>query len=457
MNDNNKINEFLNLINEIAKNGIEIDSNLVYSNLINFNNKKESISHYFEAFKIYFENIKNIDFSISNSFFNIYSPNLKSLHFFDNKIYIPQKRTHIFNSVRDIFKFLAQNNIKHSSVVTSSIREDDIVISVSDFLDIEKIKKFVQSKENVKDGIVSINPFMFHDDYISVAWDGSLSYNYVVSEWISDYINELKLFGRLDCCSLFDFNNYLLRRYKTIFEKGIGINRFIESREFIDVYNDLLCYKYITEELISVLNLSNTLNDFNNKVQLFGNKEKNELEKKKLKALTLNEKIGISITPFQQEVFDYLCIELNKKIGEERTILLFKSFIQTGDYRVFSKENNIRKIMFESKITPFVMNKMMFEEMKMVLINSSLETVSKYDVVQLGRALFGIRNGIYDSFTNSNNSRKSLEIMVRPNEIDDLIKRIIEEDKEGSLSIDDCYWIFIDYINSRVDKNKNKH
>lgn len=454
MNDNSRISEFLNLINEIAKNDIEIDSNLVYSNLINFNAKRENISHYFEAWKIYFENIKNIDFSIDNSFFNIYSPNLKSHEFFNTKVYIPQKRTHIFNSVRDIFKFLAQNNIKHSSCIINNIREDDVVVSINNYSDIDKIKKYIENKQNLKEGIISTNSFMFHDENISVVWEGCLSYNLVVSEWISDYINELKLFGRLDCCSSLDFCNYLVRRYKTIYEKGIGINRFIESREFIDVYNDLICYKYITEQIISILNSNNTLNDFNNKVQLFENKEKYDLEIKKIKNLVLNQKIDINITPFQQEVFDYVSIELNKRIGEEATIKLFKAFIQKGDYRIFSKENNIRKIMYESNITPFVMQKMVIDEMEKALVGASIETIYKYDVVQLGRALFGIKNGIYDSFTNSNNARKNLEIMVKPNEIDNLLRNIVEENKDNALSIDDCYWIFIDYINSRVDKKQ---
>lgn len=452
MNEFNKINEFLNLIKEISKNDIEVDANLVYSNLINFNDKKESISHYFEPFKLYFESIKNISFSVNDTFFYIHSPNLNTHEFFDNKIYIPQKRTHIFNSVRDIFKFIAQSNILHSSVVVSNIREDDVVISVNDISDIDKIKKFVENKSNVKDGIIAVNPFMFHDENISVSWDGTLSYNFVVSEWISDYVNELELFGRLDYCSLNDFNNYLVRRYKTIFEKGIGINNFIESRGLVDIYNDLLSYKYITEEIMSVLNLNNTLSDFSNKVQLFSNKEKNNLEKRKLKELVLNEKIDVSITPFQQEVFDYICIDLNKNIGEEKTIMLYKAFIQSGDYRIFSKDNNIRKIMYESKITPFIMNKIILEEQKRVLIAASVETVSKYDVVQFAKALFGIRNGIYDFFTNSNNIRKKLQTMVLPNEIDVLLRNIVEE---KSLPIEDCYWIFIDYINSKTTKNKH--
>ena len=34
---------------------------------------------------------------------------------------------------------------------------------------------------------------MFTDNYIGYAWDGYLSYNLVLSEWISDYIKDLKI------------------------------------------------------------------------------------------------------------------------------------------------------------------------------------------------------------------------------------------------------------------------
>ena len=55
-----EIEKFLKLISEISKNGISIDSNLVYSNLISIYNKKESTIEYFDSWQKNFEKVGNM-------------------------------------------------------------------------------------------------------------------------------------------------------------------------------------------------------------------------------------------------------------------------------------------------------------------------------------------------------------------------------------------------------------
>lgn len=57
---------------------------------------------------------------------------------------------------------------------------------------IDKINAHINADEYLKNGLLNTNPFAFIDNNISVTWDGFLSYNSVVSDWISSYINTLK-------------------------------------------------------------------------------------------------------------------------------------------------------------------------------------------------------------------------------------------------------------------------
>ena len=68
------INSFLRLIAEISKNDIEIDSNIVYSNLVVFNIECEDITHHINRLINIFEKTNNINiikekkYSIFSSF-----------------------------------------------------------------------------------------------------------------------------------------------------------------------------------------------------------------------------------------------------------------------------------------------------------------------------------------------------------------------------------------------------
>ena len=62
-----RINDFLNLIKEIAKSNIEVDANLVYSNLIMLDSVCEPISNYFDIWIERFKDYKNIDVFVSNN------------------------------------------------------------------------------------------------------------------------------------------------------------------------------------------------------------------------------------------------------------------------------------------------------------------------------------------------------------------------------------------------------
>ncbi len=442
------IESFLQLIVEIIKNEIIVDPNLVYSNLININTKKEDVSHYVKLLQKDFITSPKMDI-VQKKSWCYFSSFGKKANYNKIKIYIPLDKAHIYNGVCELLTFLSTNNISHVTKVSNTTRIDDVIVIVDDILSAEKIRKFVEGNNNIKEGLLTTNPFMYTNGNISFICDGYLSYNMVVAEIVSDYINKQYLEKKLEEVSYIGLIRYIDKLYNDVFEKGIGINKFIESRNLSNVFIEMANYKWTVSTLQSILNMKFSLKDFSNQYRLLET-EVSKAEIEKIKKMVFNEKIDIKITEEQKEVFDYAYITISKTKSEEYAIRLFKMFSKEGDYRIFPRKNRIRELMINSKITPVIMRKLMYEEMKTALVNASVETIRKYDVVQLCKALSGIKEGDYSSFTNEKNARNNLKLMVKDDEIDSLLEKIVIENECSSNSVDDSFWLFIELVNKNM-------
>ena len=452
-----EIERFLKLISEISKNGISIDSNLVYSNLISIYNKKESTIEYFDLWQKNFEKVGNMSVFVDlnwKHFCQFKSYGNKEFH--DKiKVYIPMDREHIYYGVNQLFEFIAKNNISHLSKVSDITRFDDVVLRLGDANSVSKIIDFINKNSYIKEGLISPNPFSPSHDGIAVTWDGSLSYNYAVSEWISDYINVLKINNKLEEVSYVGFYSFIKEKYERVFLKGININEFSNSREHVRNIESLLDYKFVTEILLSTLTTQFDLFKLCSKVEYIKDENNHILELNKLRRLVLENRCECEITPEQREIFDYAYFEISKKNSEEYAFDVFKAFSKTGNYRLFTRTNNVRNLIISSGISPSMMKQLIYEEQKNALINASLETIKKYDSIQLAKAISSMRVNNYNSFTNENNVRRNLQIMVKPEEIDALIESIIKEEGGFVYNLDDSFWIFIELIKER-SKSKSK-
>lgn len=434
------INSFLRLIAEISKNDIEIDSNIVYSNLVSFNIESEDITHHINRLIDIFEKSNNINI-VKEKKYSIFSSFKFRKDENNIKIYMSFDKKNIYKNLFELIIFLSENNIIHSTKVFNKLRNDSIVITVNSLFEAEKIRKFINNNENIKKNLITPNPFMYSDNNISFAWDGYLSYNLVLSSWISEYINHVKELNNYDNVNYTELLKFISNKYELIFEHGEGINNFICNNKIIDVV-DLLNYKYITEFIIGVLNDNIILKEFSTKTRKVYNVSTSHNEMNHLLSLIKKDNSSVEISLEQREIFDYVYIEEMKILGEEKTIKLFKTFIKTANYRLFTRKSNIRDMLIENGLSPLVIRKIMYEEMKKALINASRKTIKKYDAVQLGKALFGIKNNDYSAFTNEDNVRNNLRLMVDKDEIDDLISSFI-----NSNTCEEGYWIFIELMN----------
>ena len=452
-----EIEKFLKLITEISNNGISIDSNLVYSNLISIYNEKEPTIEYFVPWQKKFEKVANISVFVnpnSKHFCQFKSYGNKRLHH-KIKVYVPINKSHIYHGVNQLFEFISKNNISHLSKVSDITRFDDVVLRLDDVNSVSKIIDFINKNSYIKEGLISPNPFSPSHNGIAITWDGNISYNYAVSEWISDYINHLKKSNKLEDVSYVGFYSYIKEMYEKVFTKGGNINGFSNSRKHVNNIEGLLDYKFVTEILLSTLISPYDLDEVTKKIDYIKDNNNYSLELNRLKGLVLQDNCEYDITPEQREIFDYVYFELSKKKDEEYAFDVFKAFSKIGNYRVFTRDNRVRDLIVSSGITPSMMKEIIYEEQKNALINVSLETIQKYDSIQLAKALSSMKTNNYASFTNENNVRRNLQIMVKPEEIDSLIERIINEETNFDYNLDDSFWIFIELMNER-SKSKLK-
>lgn len=435
---NYEIDLFLSFIAEISKNEIVIDENIVYSNLVTFNLTTIDISHYLDLIINDTNKINSIKIIKEDNYIKLEAYKFKYTKN-DIKLYIPLNKDYIRNVV-DLITFLKDNNILFSIKILNSIRNDNVVLTLNNLLDSEKVRKYVNSNQLLIKNLINTNPFMYKDN-ISFSFDGVLVYNKVLSSLISEYINKCISLKKIDLVSGIDFYNYLVNKNNTLYS---NINTLIYENKFISIPTEIFNYKFILEMIISILENKVSLKDFSDRVKSFNIDSKNELDK--IKLLIKNDKSDVVITPLQKETFDYVYLVYSKN-NSENAIKIFKYFNKIYDYRIFTRGNNIRNMIIDSGLTPIVIKKLLFEEMKSALINASIETMLKYDVIQLGKALFGIKNNDYSAFTNHNNARNNLRVMVSKDEIDELLSNVLLKDIK-----DDNYWIFIELVNKEINK-----
>ena len=441
MNKIKKINEFLHLIAEISKSGVIVDPNLVYSNLIR--NSSKSIFNYFYDWQDKACKIPNIKAFVSPTWEEFFQ--FRSLDESDDfdmfKIYIPFDESHMYDGVNRLMEYLSKNDITHKTLVSSSIRLDGVSVRVSDPNDIDNIIRFIYSDEYLREGLMEPNPFMFTAGCTSITWDGNLSYNMCISEWISQYINSIDL----DKVSYESFYEFVTRRYKEIFQVGNGITSFKMTTM------ELANYQRITELLLIALRKDRNVSDLYKFYKFVTSSDSKKEVYENIERLKRKEKRKPAIDDSIREAFDYVFYQQSIKNGVKSAIETFKMYSKDGNIRLFTRRNGVRTLVSEM-IDADTASTLVFEEQKQALITSAVETLKKYDPINLGRALFGIKNGDYQSFTNDDNSRERLMLWVKPDEIDELIHNTLIDEGCEDINSSEEYWLFMELMGKLVEK-----
>ncbi len=418
MDDVKQIEQFLDKIKAAAQSGCFINPDMVYANLICLgirivnsryinNNFLDWIETFKETANInvfegdyckYFCQFVNDDYNVITPYNMI-------------KMYIPVDDAHISEAAKRIFGFMAQNKMIHHSKIAKKVRFDDIVIRVSDEENAKKIEEFVMNDAYIKEGLMKPNPFAFNNGYISYAWDGELSFNMVVASYISGYINELKNNNKLDTVSYKGLVTYIGKIYDAVFKEGKYKDDYIDAMKVEEEYQ-LDNYQKVTELLLHSLMPGKTTEDFfkvYNDIVLEDNKEKDT---------------KTYISEWQKENWNRIYEFLVKKYGYEETNIRIFKFLETGNYNLFTRENNIRSYLVNNNFTEDMVKELYLlttREKRDILANASYDTYQKYGYAQIFVALKNAQLGNYNNFTNDNKGRYTLRSTITSGEIMGLI------------------------------------
>ena len=211
--------EFLDLIKQfrLSNPNKTIDNNFVYSILIGFHtpNFCENISVEFPKF---INRYKNTNMEVMDKHFDgnflVFFQGTPTFN--EIKLYIPLDRNHITSGGYKIFDFLSQNNIQHESKIAKIIRNDNLVIRVNSFKDIEAIVNYIESNPDLKQGMMRVNPFLPNYNGIGMVMDNKYSYNSIVSKWISEFLKYLESINRLDLFTVNNLNKYINNNLQNI-------------------------------------------------------------------------------------------------------------------------------------------------------------------------------------------------------------------------------------------------
>ena len=475
MDNNDRIEKILRLIASASKNGMNIDSDSVYANLIYFgvDNKFEDISVNFDKWINHFKSFENIGVFVNpnwDCFCQFVSSNIDRYHHNCNiKIYIPIDSEHIEKSAIILFEFLTRENIIHLSKIGKFVRFDDVVIRTNNSENANKIIEFVNNNEYIKEGLLKGNPFAVCVDNISMVYDNSLSYNMVVSSWISNYINWECKNNNLDNVSFLRFRSFVEVSFKSIFEKGEGLQEYLDNLVsdmvikddgFMDVRDyKLFDYYNITKILLMSMNKSidrDILFSFISNLS-DENVHKRGIDDLRKKRLNIDDD-SMGYSDKQRTIFKMAFDSMVRVYGYEETKKNFIKFMETGNYSCITRNDGAREMIFSNDIDREVANSIVLSWRCEVLDSAILTTYNKYGYSHTYSALVDLafRND-FNGFTNDNNSR--MELMNRFSLVGDVLnsirERLIRLGYDKDFLRDNICRIYLDkVINGEMSKKR---
>ena len=462
MNSDKSREEFLNEMLEFSQLGYNVNKNFVYGNLVRQGvTQHRKISDHFKYFTNRFSSAKNIKVFVSDNwkyFCQFKNEKIDALSGYEKiKIYIPMNYDCIKLAADKVFSYLSIENIPHISKIGSDERIDDIVIRTDSMDTALEINKIVSSSK-LKNGLLPRNPFAFTDGILSYAWDGALSYNMVVSKLIANFININK--HTKESVTSLEFSNYVKKLYEDTFVRGLGISSFVslmeidDNQEQYEIENELVNYAGVMKILISSMKSSSKMSDFyENYKEIISDNFYNQISSVICQKNQNNQyavpmvgdnQIDSSIKQLWKETYAFMV----NKYGAENANCYINRFINTGDYRSFTRDGNIRYKMCDNGITPHLVKILMYEEKIDTLKNASIDTINKYDYTQLYVALKNLTVGSYRYFTNACGNRDKLKNTVFPYEVEKIIKQYLASIGYYVEDINDIYEVFCNEIAS---------
>lgn len=415
------MNDFLIRIKDIIKDNPHLlEGNLkdfLYTQLITYNLGKgeplKNIEPLFDDWVYRNKNKDNIKTFVNPNrpyFCQFVNSDAKNITGDAIKLYIPLNENRLYEGANRLFDFIAKEGICHNSKIAKKIRNDNIVVRVSNIDEAMKVVEFVKNDPYIQDGLMNTNPFTINVDGVGIAKDGLRSYNTELCNHLVRFINILVSKDRLDDLNITSFHEYL----DTV-------------KDFGD--NDLQMITKIQSEVTRGNKLS--LDDFNNIIN--GSK--------------------VEIKDSKEEIFKNVVKLTYQKYGMTHTINAIARFRYNGYDGGFTRDKGARYELTLNRISPDDVNKFL-ENDKLLgdnsiesyindilgknndynyLVSAYNETYNKHGKEQADYAIKEyIFKGELKYLTNNNNARNNLK-RVDYNKIHDILKEGLNIDSYSTL------------------------
>ena len=140
------------------------------------------------------------------------------------KLYIACDITNIYNMASSLFDFILKEGIISQSKIAKEARNDALVVRVDSPESAKKVANYVNSLGYSSK--ISPNPFILEDGNVSMTWDGSLSYNKMLSLFLKYYFDMKRKENALDSVSEKDLAKFIKRE---LFMCG-DVKRYLSDR-----------------------------------------------------------------------------------------------------------------------------------------------------------------------------------------------------------------------------------
>ena len=266
---NQRMEDFFDFWRTIIKQNPDFDLNStnnkdsIYSTLVFFDTKPEDNDTtivqdgIFDNWLKYYKSIDEVTvlFDQNNPCYCYFNSTRKKIYHANDCliVYVPLDHNHIENGVHILIDYLTQNNITYIAKVNKKIRSDDIVITLDNQKDLEKICEFIEETPFIQEGLIKPNPFIFNYKNLAISTGNTLSYNAILSLYINSYIETRKNEKNIDQISNQDFIQFLNNYYNQNFINKYNTDEIVQFFHLPtdrDLNSKIINIKSITELII---------------------------------------------------------------------------------------------------------------------------------------------------------------------------------------------------------------
>ena len=349
------------------------------------------------------------------------------------KLYIPLDERHLYEGANRLFDFIAREDIHHNSKIGKKIRNDNVVVRVSNMEEAIKVIEFVKNDPYIQDGLMNTNPFTINVSGVGIAKDGYRSYNSELCNHLGKFINILVSKGRIEDLNISTFHEYL----DTV-------------RDFGD--KDLQLITKIQSEVTSGRKLS--LDDFRNIIEgkdIEQSIDKEEIFKKVVKITFDKHGMNHTINAIARFRYNGSDVGFTRDNGARYELTINK--ITIDDVNKFLNDFNTK----EGNVIEDYINNIVGKKNSLfnIIENAYKETLYKHGDRQAGVALENyIFYGETKYITNNNYARDNIK-KLKHSEVIDILKDGLNIN--NYISNDELFNYFIDemenkYINRNIYK-----